>query len=331
MLGHRYQTLLGAVGVLAFVAVLGWIFFFDAIHLRPGVRLHVDFARLSILDTGSAVKIGALKVGVVEKIQLLPESGHVRVTLWLDARMAPHVYTNSRVYLESLSLIGERHVNIVLPEAREPLGRPVKDGDVLRGQDPSHLDNLLALLYDSLVFHLKFWREMAPLKRALDEQVAVLQAHGPWFEQTVEPRLRSLVRRAGEFPELQDWIHVGDRLPGTDLLAEFSRLLDDLEAASGRLKGIARSLEKDVQVWTRAPFPGRIRRLQERFERLETEFTEIEKEGRVLVAALAGPVGTLQAFIRDPSIYNDLRMMARRLKNAPLDLLFKRKEKRAVK
>lgn len=39
----------------------------------------------------------------------------------------------------------------------------------------------------------------------------------------------------------------------------------------------------------------------------------------------------LQAFIRDPSIYNDLHMMVRRLKNAPLDLLFKRKEKRTVK
>jgi hypothetical protein len=124
---------------------------------------------------------------------------------------------------------------------------------------------------------------------------------------------------------------VGDRLPGTDLLAEFSRLLDELESSSGRLKGIARSLEKDVEVWTRAPFPARIRRLQERFGRLETELAEIEKDGRALATALAGPVGTLQAFIRDPSIYNDLRMMARRLKNAPLDLLFKRKEKRAVK
>lgn len=331
MLGHRYQTLLGAVGVMAFLAVLGWIFFFDAIHLRPGVRLHVDFARLSILDTGSAVKIGALKVGVVEKIQLLPGSGHVRVTLWLDARMAPHVFTNSRVYLESLSLIGERHVNIVLPEAQEPLGRPVRDGDVLRGQDPSHLDNLLSLLYDSLVFHLKFWRELAPQKRALDEQIAALEAHRPWLDKTVAPRLRSLVRRARAFPELEAWIEVGDRLPGTDLLAEFSRLLDDLEAASGRLGGIARSLEKDVQVWTRAPIPGRVRRLRDRLERVEAELAEVEKEGRALVAALDAPVGVLQAFIQDPSIYNDLRMMARRLKNAPLDLLFKRKEKRAVK
>lgn len=331
MLGHRYQTLLGAVGVLVFLAVLAWIFFFDAIHLRPGVRLHVDFARLSILDTGSAVKIGALKVGVVEKIQLLPKTGHVRITLWLDARMAPHVFTNSRVYLESLSLIGERHVNIVLPEADEPLGRPVADGDVLRGQDPSHMDNLLALLYDSLVFQLKFWRDLAPQMRALEAQIAALEFHRPWLDQTVLPRARSLVRRARAFPELEDWIHVGDRLPGTDLLAEFSRLLDDLEAASGRLKGAASALERDVAVWKNTPFPSRVRVLRERLERIEAELAQVEKEGRALAAVLGGSVGTLQSFIRDPSIYNDLRMMARRLKNAPLDLLFKRKEKRAVK
>ena len=331
MLEHRYQTLLGAAGVLAFLATLGWIFFFDAIHLRPGVRLHVDFARLAILDTGSAVKIGALKVGVVEKIQLLPGNGHVRVTLWLDGRMAPHVFTNSRVYLESLSLIGERHVNIVLPEAAEPLGRPVRDGDVLRGQDPSHLDNLLSLLYDSLVFQLKFWRDLSPQLDALEAQVAVLERHRPWLDRTVEPRVRRLVRRAGDFPALGGWTKVGDRLPGTDLLAQFSRLLDDLEAASGRLSGASRALEKDIQVWSRAPIPARVRRLRERFERIEVELEAIRKDARALARALDAPVGVLQAFIRDPSIYNDLRMMARRLKNAPLDLLFKRKEKRSVK
>jgi len=69
--------------------------------------------------------------------------------------------------------------------------------------------------------------------------------------------------------------------------------------------------------------------LKARLERIEKDLTGLQKEGRALVAVLDSSAGTLQSFIRDPSIYNDLRMMARRLKNAPLDLLFKRKEKRA--
>ncbi|MBU1413163.1 MCE family protein [Myxococcota bacterium] len=331
MFEHRYQTLLGAAGVLAFLAGLAWIFFFDALHLRPGIRLHVEFSRLSILDTGAAVKIGAQKVGVVEKIQFRSDVGRVRVTLWIDQRMAPHIFSNSRVYLESLSLIGERHVNIVLPSAEEPLGNPVTDGDVLRGQDPAHMDNLMIKLYDSLITNLRMWRELGPQIREVEAQLREFERHRPFLEDTLLPRARSILKKARAFPEPGGWIRVGDRLPDLSLLAQITKLLDDLEAASGRLKGFSRELEQGVHVWTRAPFAPRIRRLKARLERIEKELEALQQEGRRLVAALDSPEGTLQSFIRDPSIYNDLRMMARRLKNAPLDLLFKRKEKRTVK
>ncbi len=329
MFEHRYQTLVGAVGVLAFLAGLSWIFFFDAIHLRPGIRLHVDFSRLSILDTGAVVKIGSQKVGVVEKIQILPTSGQVRVTLWIDARMAPHIFSNSRVYLESLSMIGERHVNIVLPDAEEPLGHPVLEGDVLRGQDPAQMDSLLAKVYDTFVSQIRFWREISPQIRAVTARLALLELHRPFLEGTVLPRVRSLRKKAVDFPKMDEWIHVGDRLPGVNLLAQVSRLLDDLDAASSRLSGFTHDLDRDLQVWTKTPFGPRIRVLKARLERIEKDLTALQKEGRALVAVLDSSAGTLQSFIRDPSIYNDLRMMARRLKNAPLDLLFKRKEKRA--
>jgi len=325
---HRYQTLLGAAGVLAFLATLVWIFFFNDLHLRPGIQLHVEFSRLSILDTGSPVKIGAQKVGVVEKIQIVPSSGRIRVSMWIDARMAPYIFSNSRVYLESLSMIGERHVNIVLPDAREELGHPVVDGDVLRGEDPAQIDNLLNLVYSSILFQIQFWRELAPELRAASAQWDQFNSHRPFLTQVVLPRARSLKTKAAAFPQPGEWIHVGDQLPDVDLLAQIARLLDDLEAASSRLSGFSRALEQDVQVWKKAPFAPRIRQLKARLDRIGEELSALQKEGRQVVTALDSPAGTLQSFLRDPSIYNDLRMMARRLKNAPLDLLFKRKEKR---
>ena len=329
MFEHRYQTLVGAVGVLAFLASLTWILFFDSVHLRPGIRLHVDFSRLSILDTGSPVKIGSQKVGIVEKIQILPTSGHVRITMWVDSRMAPFIFSNSRVYLESLSMIGQRHVNIVLPDAAEPLGHPVLDGDVLRGQDPAQMDSLLALIYNTFVSQIRFWREISPQIREVTAKLELVERHRPFLEGTVLPRVRSLRKKAREFPKMGQWIAVGDRLPDLRLLAQVSKLLDDLEAASTRLSGFSRALERDVQVWTKAPFAPRIRNLRARIDRIGKDLTALQKEGRQLVAVLDSPSGTLQSFLRDPSIYNDLRMMARRLKNAPLDLLFKHKEKRS--
>ena len=330
MFEHRYQTLVGAAGLGLFAAALVWIFFFDHIHLSPGIRVHVEFSRLSILETGAPVKIGAQKVGVVEKIQFLSHSGRARVTLWIQKDFSSYIFSNSRVYLESLSLIGERHVNIVLPEASQELGHRVKDGEVLQGEDPAHMDNLLTLLHESLNTNLRFWKEMSPEFRKVSSRMEGIESHRPWLRDTVWPRIRSIAQKIRDFPELGAWVDAGSELPDTRMLRELVVLLDRLEEASSRFGRFSEELDRDLAVWRNTPIPGRVSTMKKRLERIGDELDALQGDVRILTDAFTGSRGTLQSFLSDPSIYNDLRQMARRLKNAPLDMLFKRRERRVV-
>ncbi len=331
MLEHRFQTALGMAGIMVFCGFLAWIFFFGNVRLRPGIHLHVDFSRISILDTSAPVKVGAYKVGVVEKIQFRPDQQTVRVTLWVDAAHAKNIYSNSQVHLESISLIGERHINIVLPDADTEIGPPVKHGDVLRGEDASQMDKLLALLYNALITAIQTARDLSPEVEEVNKRVRILRKHDPFFQEVLLPRSRELLKKAKDFPELGKWVETFEDLPETDILNEIAELLEDLERAGDELGNTLDALKEDLALWKDPELAGRARLLQQRMETLQTEFSAISEDLLKFGSILQGPDGTLQSLLADHAIYNDLRQMARQLKNAPLRLLLKRKEKRRVR
>lgn len=103
---------------------MAWVFFAGDLTLRPGRNIYVDYNQLGIIETGAPVKIGDKKVGFIKGIGYIRGTKRarpkVRLHLWVDKRYSSWLFKNSRFYFESISIIGQRHINIALPPEGAP-------------------------------------------------------------------------------------------------------------------------------------------------------------------------------------------------------------------
>ena len=131
MANNAIETVMGAV-VLAVAG--GFLYFaYDNSNVKPidGYRLTASFSNVSGIAAGSSVRVGGIKIGVVESMALDPKTYQAIASLRVgnDIKLPK----DSSAAVQSTGLIGEKFLAI------EPGGEEdeMKDGDKIAFTQPS--------------------------------------------------------------------------------------------------------------------------------------------------------------------------------------------------
>ncbi|MBU1219725.1 MCE family protein [Myxococcota bacterium] len=324
----KYQSLLGFVGILAFAAMLSWVFLFGKGFLENGYYINVDFERIGTIENGSDVKIGNIKVGHVQGFYLLKKDNmHMtRLKLWINNRYRNYIRKNSRVYFESVSIIGLRHINIVMPEDNTDPGPPVKPGETLRGVDPSQIDRLLEQLYNTVERSMKIIDNLAPDGVKLG--IAASKFRGHMASVSGDTKLtRQIINRIRNLTGFEGVQHIGKNAPQVSLIARIWALDKYIRHASNELEKKSLAIEAYIKNLQLPEIKKKLEITKSNIAvlRKELNFAKVETEKTLKI--LKGRNGAIFKIIEDPELFDDLKVMAKRLKNAVFDIVFKKKEK----
>jgi hypothetical protein len=319
---------MGVAGIFIFIGSLVYIFYFKTTSTENGIILYVDYKRLGIVENGSPVKMGFNTIGFIDGVSLVrkKKTSFVRIKLWIDKRYAKFVYTNSKFYFESISLIGLRHININLPPENEKLGEVVKTGDIIRGEDPAYLDHLLKLTYDSLVTNLSMISEFKDDWDKLFENVSKYEIQSSWLSNEIFPLTTQLFNSAKNLRKATWFNELNKNRGNYNILVKLLIIDNIIKTKSKNLKSIIALIEKDFKIWNDSKFQKKFKVIKNKIDSVIKHLVASEKQIIKIGKKLNSKTGVIGSLLKDRELYDDLKQMAKRLKNAPLDLIFKRKE-----
>jgi phospholipid/cholesterol/gamma-HCH transport system substrate-binding protein len=99
-------------------------------------RIQVEFSSVAGLDEKAAVRVAGVRVGIVERIDLVRD--HARVTLAFEREVKLHEGATAQV--SSLGLLGDKYIELDPGPLSAP---PLTPGTVLQGSSPVGFDQLL--------------------------------------------------------------------------------------------------------------------------------------------------------------------------------------------
>jgi len=318
---ERLHTVVGLV-LLPLVAIgLVLVLWLGKQPLRPVVDLAADFDRVGQLQPGARVLMANLRVGKVKHISFVrarDKTGRlrrrVRVYFYVEKRYAHQIWTNSPAYVSSMSLIGERHLEIDAPRARP--ARPVESGDVLQGRSPSHMDRLLQLGYRSLAVASALVTEVQPHWRTLGKRLDSLE-HKTKELRSYRDRAERLARRAGRLAkDAQQTVaslraatrdgrafqHTGEALRafGDRAKRGVRPLAKDLDLLVGQLKTLARLVREHV--------PGAVKLIRSHVQQVVARFRQLQRWIDVIRGVISRGDGTIGAFLQEKELWDDFKV-----------------------
>src|SRR5690349_16472602 len=110
MANNAIETVMGGV-VLAVAS--GFLYFaYDSSNVKSvdGYKVMADFSNITGVATGSDVRIGGIKIGVVEKLQLDPKTFQAQAQMRIEDDVKLPVDSSASV--QSAGLLGEKFVAI---------------------------------------------------------------------------------------------------------------------------------------------------------------------------------------------------------------------------
>ncbi|MBN2723055.1 MAG: MCE family protein [Deltaproteobacteria bacterium] len=326
----KYQTLLGFVGIIAFVFLGFYVFGTGDAISSTGIPIYVDFNRSGTIQMGSDVKCGHLKIGIVEGVYLKNEKGKLktRVKLWIKKEWAERIPVNSRVYFESVSIIGFRHINIVMPDDRSPLGRPLKAGDIMKGEDPSRIDRILKLAYETVQKQMKIYASLAPETAGLLLSVKKMKWINTLFSTENRLILAEAFSTAGNMKLTPGAKFVASNARDINLLWRIWVLDGYIRKKAAEALQKVELIESHIDSLNIKNLKTKVMMTKNNLNTLKSELRTLMDESEKVSKILSKSNGALAAIISDREIFDDLRQMAKRLKNAIIDIVFKRSEKR---
>lgn len=127
------------VGIFVFVGLFVFfviVFSISDFSLKQGYTFLVRFNFVNGLEPAAPVRLAGVKVGEVKEIRVSKDRPPVEALLWL--KKGTPVGKDSRVYISSLGLLGEKYVEI------SPGDSPVsiKPGETIIGCDPISVQQL---------------------------------------------------------------------------------------------------------------------------------------------------------------------------------------------
>lgn len=147
------QTKVGMMFVGALVLVV--VFAFALGKLNPFSNAYVlklAFNFAGGIEVGSPVRVMGIKVGKVRSIEFnpefkMPETGEevkLMITISVDRRAWSSLRSDSHFFINLAGVIGEKFLE-VSPGSLEKA--ELKDGQILRGEDPPRIDQLISQSY----------------------------------------------------------------------------------------------------------------------------------------------------------------------------------------
>ena len=311
---ERLSVRVGGVVLVLIVLAAVLLLLVQGRHLRPGVRIEVDMARIGNLQVGAAVKLAGLTLGSVDDIRLVPAPGgtsDARLSVWLDRRHAHLARETTDFFVNQEGLLGESYLGLA-ERPGEP-GAPLAEGARVRGVAPPEIDKLLGASYRNLQAITQLLRDGMPeaddLGKALDElevDLAGLDA---------DPLVSGGRRLWDEARQLApDGLTGGSVGPSLRALgATSARTLPPLEA---RLKTLSAALSR---VGKRLTDP-RVSRLAEALGRagdLVAGARRAADSAAAILALVESGQGSLGALLADVELFDEMKELSRILKTQP--------------
>ncbi|MEN0058053.1 MAG: MlaD family protein [Bdellovibrio sp.] len=143
------------VGLLALVSVILVVVFayllgFTSPFARSQ-KLHVMYNYAGGIEEGSPVRVMGIKVGRVQSIDFEPgyrmddgEEVKLRLTITIESKAWTSVRKDSKFYINLAGVIGEKFLEI---SPGSSIAAELKSGDVVRGEDPPRIDQLISQSY----------------------------------------------------------------------------------------------------------------------------------------------------------------------------------------
>jgi len=129
-------VLMGLILLFVFVFLVG-----DFSVFGPGNRIKVIFEFASGIKTASPVRLAGIDVGVVKDTKIFfdlkDNKTKVEVLLWIDGEL--QIPSDSRIWINTLGLLGEKYVEIIPGQDRASF---IMDGETVRGEDPVSLHEI---------------------------------------------------------------------------------------------------------------------------------------------------------------------------------------------
>jgi len=132
---------LGLVVLVWFVLLIG-----DFKLMRVGYRINVAFGFANGIKVGAPVRIAGVDKGEVKEIALSHDADNkplITISAWIDGDAK--VPSDSRAWVNTLGLLGEKYLEIIPGEA---YGTPLPEGGLLRGEDPTSVQEVTDLTKD---------------------------------------------------------------------------------------------------------------------------------------------------------------------------------------
>ena len=265
--------------------------------------LYADFNNIEGLFANSAVRLAGNHIGRVREVSFLPPGAPyaLRVELDLDASISDRIRDDSVASVHTAGLLGDMYIEITLGgEANEPLS----DGGMIASRDPLSFSDVAdkgAVLLDNLVaFSASAERIVGSFEDAMGTQSAASTfgslANIVREVETGDGMLHSLIYDASG--DASNDLGASVR----ELRQSFARLnaiLTEVETGDGLMHDFIYGAE-DTDRSTLAAMRGAS-------ERLENVLRKID-EGE----------GSLGAFVNDPTVYEDLKLVLSGAKESTL-------------
>lgn len=156
--------------VLITIAVLGTLILKvgNFTFFKKGYTVHSQFHFTAGVKKHAPVRLSGVDVGEVKDIRLhYGDETLIELVFWLDEGV--QIRTDSKAYVTTLGLMGEKYVEIKAGSAAAPYA---KEGDLIPCEDPVRLEDLMAMgtkLADDIG---KTAKDISRLANRLDETVA---------------------------------------------------------------------------------------------------------------------------------------------------------------
>ncbi|MFO0748894.1 MAG: MlaD family protein [Myxococcota bacterium] len=321
--------------LVTFIVVLG------DFSAASGATLYLDVDTSASLKPGAVVKIAGVNAGKVAAVdyrggEVDPKVGRpvlVRVTLSVDAPMLKTLRHDSRFYITTQGVLGEKYVEVDPGRtASEPF---LKDGDILVGEPPLRLEvmavnanRVLATLADVLKRNEKAIDDMivdaagamATIRRTVDRIDGLMVAAAPKVDRVID-------KLTGLEDDLKLTLAGVNKAVGDG--SELRETVVNVAAITGRVKGAIGPIADDARaLMKRVDHLGEVAEslvedAKQQILEAVAKVGDILSDAKVLTQRLKDGQGTIGALMSDREMYDDIREMMKDLKRHPWKFIWK--------
>lgn len=132
--------------IAMFMLTSGWSWLKSISLFHPPQKFTVEFSDIAGLNNNATVNINGVRVGTVEKIELIPQgvdapTARVRCHLKINTE-AVTIPKGSMITIQTQGLVGAKYIEITLPELAkgQPIPPALANNEIIQGQDPVRIE-----------------------------------------------------------------------------------------------------------------------------------------------------------------------------------------------